>query len=217
MFANEFFDRRGISTHFLLKRLLDLVVCGLGILILSPLLLLIAVLIYLDSPGPIFFRQERIGLGRQVFRVWKFRTMVVDAEKRLVDLEAQNESRGGVLFKLKADPRVTRLGQFLRRTSLDELPQLFNVLRGQMSLVGPRPLQLRDCNLAFQADSARFEHRLTVLPGVTGLWQVSGRSELCFDDLLHLDEQYIREWSLMLDLRILLKTVVVVLLRKGAY
>jgi exopolysaccharide biosynthesis polyprenyl glycosylphosphotransferase len=217
MFADEFLDRRGASAAFLAKRLLDVSAAGLGVLVLSPLLVCLCVLIRLDSRGPIFFRQQRLGLGGQTFRIWKFRTMVCDAERRLAELEALNESKGGVLFKLKTDPRVTRIGHWLRRTSLDELPQLLNVLQGHMSLVGPRPLQLRDCTLAFQADSARFEHRHTVLPGVTGLWQVSGRSEVGFEQMLRLDEQYIRNWSLQLDLEILLKTVAVVLRRKGAY
>jgi lipopolysaccharide/colanic/teichoic acid biosynthesis glycosyltransferase len=199
------------------KRLLDTLIAVPTVILLGPLLVLLAVLIRLDSPGPVFFRQPRLGQGGRIFRVWKFRTMVVDAEARLAALEALNESEGGVLFKLRADPRVTRLGRFLRRTSLDELPQLFNVLQGHMSLVGPRPLQLRDCERAAALDAERFAHRQTVLPGVTGLWQVSGRSNLGFQEMLLLDEEYIRRRSLVLDCAILLKTVAVVLRRDGAY
>jgi exopolysaccharide biosynthesis polyprenyl glycosylphosphotransferase len=199
------------------KRVIDFVGAGLGILFLSPLMLGIALLIRLDSEGPIFFRQPRLGRGGKPFIVWKFRTMEVNAEKRLKELEQLNESKGGVLFKMKEDPRVTRTGKFLRRTSLDELPQLFNVLQGQMSLVGPRPLQLRDSALASKVNPDVFAKRLTVMPGVTGLWQVSGRSEVSFDEMLHLDIHYIEHWSLLLDLRIIWRTIQVVLTRKGAY
>jgi len=199
------------------KRVIDFIGAGLGILFLSLLMLGIALLIRLDSEGPIFFRQQRLGRGGKPFIVWKFRTMEVNAEKRLQELEQLNESKGGVLFKMKEDPRVTRIGKFLRRTSLDELPQLFNVLQGHMSLVGPRPLQLRDSALASKVNPDVFAKRLTVMPGVTGLWQVSGRSEVAFDDMLHLDIHYIEHWSLLLDLRIIWRTIQVVVTSKGAY
>ncbi len=199
------------------KRVIDFVGAGLGLLFLSPLMLGIALLIRLDSEGAIFFRQPRLGRGGKPFIVWKFRTMEVNAEKRLKELEQLNESEGGVLFKIKEDPRVTRIGKFLRRTSLDELPQLFNVLQGQMSLVGPRPLQLRDSALASKANPDVFAKRLTVMPGVTGLWQVNGRSEVSFDHMLHLDIHYIEHWSLLLDLRIIWRTIQVVVTSKGAY
>jgi exopolysaccharide biosynthesis polyprenyl glycosylphosphotransferase len=199
------------------KRVIDFVGAGLGLLFLSPLMLGIALLIRLDSEGPVFFRQQRLGHNGKPFIVWKFRTMEVDAEKRLKKLEQLNESEGGVLFKMKKDPRVTHIGKFLRRTSLDELPQLFNVLQGYMSLVGPRPLQLRDSALAIKANRDAFLQRLTVMPGMTGLWQVSGRSEVSFDDMLHLDIHYIEHWSLWLDLRIIWQTIQVVLISKGAY
>ena len=203
--------------QFSLKRVIDFLGAGLGILFFSPLMLGIALLIRLDSPGPVFFRQARLGRCGKTFKVYKFRTMGANAEKRLQELEQLNESEGGVLFKIKSDPRVTRIGKVLRSTSLDELPQLFNVLQGQMSLVGPRPLQLRDCELAIKGNPNAFATRLTVIPGVTGLWQVSGRSEVAFEDMLRLDIQYIKHWSLWLDLRIIWQTIQVVLTRKGAY
>ncbi len=196
------------------KRLMDYCGAGLGVLLLLPLGLAIALAIRLDSPGPIFFRQPRIGLHGKPFRVWKFRTMVANAPQMQADLEAQNQGSDGVLFKLKADPRITPVGQFLRRTSLDELPQLLNVLQGQMSLVGPRPLPLRDV-----AHFEEWHHiRHQVLPGITGLWQISGRSDIdSFDDAARLDLYYIDNWSLNLDLDILLETCRIVFLGKGAY
>jgi exopolysaccharide biosynthesis polyprenyl glycosylphosphotransferase len=199
------------------KRALDLIGAGLGLIALSPLLVLLAILIRIDSPGPVLFRQRRRGLEGQVFSMLKFRTMRPDAEARLQELEARNESAGGVLFKMRDDPRVTRLGRFLRRTSLDELPQLWNVLRGEMSLVGPRPLQLRDSALLSERDPAGYLNRLAVLPGLTGLWQISGRSELDSNGMVRLDLDYITTWSLGLDLRILCRTVGVVLTRRGAH
>lgn len=197
-----------------LKRSLDYLAAGLGVIVLAPLLAAIAIAIRLDSPGPVFFRQERTGLHGKVFQVWKFRTMGVDAPQRQADLERHNQSGDGVLFKLKVDPRVTQVGQWLRRTSLDELPQLFNVLQGQMSLVGPRPLPLRD--VAQFDDWHHIRHQ--VLPGITGLWQISGRSDIdSFDDAARLDLHYIDHWSLNLDLDILMETLRIVLLGKGAY
>lgn len=198
------------------KRAMDLVGAALGLLFLSPLLALFALLIKLDSPGPVLFRQRRQGLDGQVFTMLKFRTMRPDAEDQLRELEARNESAGGVLFKMRQDPRVTRLGRFLRRTSLDELPQLWNVLRGEMSLVGPRPLQLRDSALLGELDPAGYWGRMSVLPGLTGLWQVGGRSELDSAGMVRLDLDYITSWSIALDIRILCRTVVVVLTGRGA-
>lgn len=207
------------TAQFIGKRVIDFLGAGLGILFLSPLLLIVALLIRLDSEGPIFFRQQRLGRGGRPFWMWKFRTMEVNAEKRLKELEQLNESEGGVLFKMKDDPRVTRIGKVLRRTSLDELPQLFNVLQGHMSLVGPRPLQLRDCTLAMTIKAYReaFAKRVTLMPGVTGLWQISGRSEVAFEDMLHLDIDYIENWSLWSDLRIIWQTILVVVTGRGAY
>lgn len=202
---------------YTLKRSIDYACTVFSLLILSPLMLLIALLIRLESNGPIFFRQQRMGKDGQLFWIWKFRTMVPDAEQRLKDLEHLNESRGGVLFKIKDDPRVTPLGRFLRRTSLDELPQLFNVLQGQMSLVGPRPLPLRDCDRLRKESETSLARRLEVLPGVTGLWQVSGRSRLGADRMIQLDCYYIDRWSLWLDLQIIVRTLTVLLDKGGAY
>jgi exopolysaccharide biosynthesis polyprenyl glycosylphosphotransferase len=196
------------------KRILDYLGAGAGTLLIAPLLVGIAIAIRLDSPGPVFFRQERIGLHGQHFWVWKFRTMVSNAECQQAALEHYNQTTDGILFKLKRDPRITRVGAFLRRTSLDELPQLFNVLRGEMSLVGPRPLPVRDV-----AKFAAWHHiRRQVLPGITGLWQISGRSDIdTFDDVARLDLHYIDNWSLNLDLEILMETLHIVCVGKGAY
>ncbi|MEC4813480.1 MAG: sugar transferase [Scytonema sp. PMC 1069.18] len=202
------------GSDFWVKRCFDLCCSIILIIILLPFYLLIALFIKLDSPGPVLFRQDRIGLHCKKFKIWKFRTMVANAEKLQAALEVKNEIKDGVLFKLKDDPRITRVGHFLRRSSLDELPQLFNVLLGQMSLVGPRPLPLRDVERFQKMHFIRQE----VLPGITGLWQVSGRSNIKnFEDGVKLDIAYIENWSLWLDLKILLKTFQVVLQKTGAY
>jgi exopolysaccharide biosynthesis polyprenyl glycosylphosphotransferase len=203
-----------LGWDYRIKRLLDLMGALLGIILLSPLFIFVAIAIKLTSAGPIFFRQERMGLHKKVFQMWKFRTMVTNAEQLQQELEAENQSQDGIMFKIKGDPRIIPIGHFLRRTSIDELPQLFNVLLGQMSLVGPRPLPLRDVE--------RFDDwhhiRHQVLPGITGLWQISGRSDIeDFDDAARLDLYYIDNWSLNLDLDILVETVRMVLFGKGAY
>jgi lipopolysaccharide/colanic/teichoic acid biosynthesis glycosyltransferase len=187
-----------------------------GLLFLSPILALVAMLIRLDSPGPILFRQRRVGLSGQTFTCLKFRTMVLDAEQRLNALEARNEASCGVLFKIKNDPRITPLGRLLRRTSLDELPQLWNVLVGEMSLIGPRPLQLRDSERLESLEPDGYSRRLTALPGLTGPWQVAGRSQVGGGEMLDLDLDYVENWSLKTDLVILFKTIVVVATCKGA-
>lgn len=211
-------EARSLQLQIVSKRLVDLVGSLFGLILLAPAFVVIAILIRTDSPGPIFFRQKRMGLNGQHFQVLKFRTMVVDAENQLVRLEALNESEGGILFKMKNDPRVTRIGEFLRRTSIDELPQLINVLLGEMSLVGPRPLQERDCERAHGlVEQRKLACRQSVLPGMTGLWQIRGRSELNFDQMLQLDLEYVDRWSLWFDLYILLRTVLVVLASEGAY
>jgi exopolysaccharide biosynthesis polyprenyl glycosylphosphotransferase len=203
-----------VGSDFWLKRSFDFCAAVVLILLVSPLYLYIAVKIKLDSKGPVFFRQERMGLHGKKFKIWKFRTMVTNADKLQEALETQNEIKDGVLFKLKDDPRVTRIGQFLRRYSLDELPQLFNVVVGEMSLVGPRPLPMRDVERFQRMHFIRQE----VLPGITGLWQVSGRSDIDnFEDAVKLDISYIENWSIWLDLKILLQTVGVVLRKTGAY
>jgi exopolysaccharide biosynthesis polyprenyl glycosylphosphotransferase len=197
---------------FALKRAFDVVLAMIMLLALSPLLLIIVLAVRLSSRGPVLFRSVRPGIGQQPFPCLKFRTMHTDAEQRLADLESLNEA-SGALFKIRDDPRLTPIGRFLRRFSLDELPQLVNVLRGEMSLVGPRPLPLRDYELMQEWHRKRY----LVLPGMTGLWQVSGRSELDFDDLVRLDFIYLERWSLALDLAILVKTLPAVLSRRGAY
>jgi len=198
----------------LVKRAMDVVGAGLGLLLLALPLLAVAAAVRFSSPGSVLFRQLRLGRGGRPFHVLKFRTMVADAENRLGDLEARNES-GGVLFKIRDDPRVTALGRFLRQTSLDELPQLINVFKGQMTLVGPRPLQLRDSRLLEAQDPQAFAVRLSVTPGITGPWQVSGRSE-AGDNMVQLDLDYIESWSLAQDLKILLRTIPAVLTTRGA-
>jgi len=199
------------------KRAMDVAGALVGLLLLAPVMLAISLLIRLDSPGPVLFRQLRRGYRGRLFWVLKFRTMVVDAEQRLKDLEKKNESSGGVLFKLRDDPRITPLGRFLRRSSLDELPQLINVLRKEMSLVGPRPLQLRDSDKLQELDPDGYACRLGVMPGLTGPWQVGGRSEVDYSHMVRLDREYAENWSLGGDLWIILRTFVVVLLGRGAY
>jgi exopolysaccharide biosynthesis polyprenyl glycosylphosphotransferase len=196
---------------WLFKNLMDRVIAAFGLLLFSPLLAAVAVGIKMADHGPVFFRQRRVGREGKTFRVWKFRTMYVDAEERLAALVDQNEA-DGMLFKIKNDPRVTPVGRFLRASSLDELPQLINVLLGEMSLVGPRPLPAEDGD--FLGDVRR---RLLVRPGITGLWQVSGRSDLSWDDAVRLDLYYVDNWSLTFDLTIMWRTVGVVLRSKGAY
>jgi lipopolysaccharide/colanic/teichoic acid biosynthesis glycosyltransferase len=200
----------------LVKRTMDVVGSAFALVLLMPVLLLVAALIRLDSPGPALFRQRRLGRGGRTFWCLKFRTMTADAERRLAELEPLNESAGGVLFKIRQDPRVTRIGRLLRKTSLDELPQFFNVLKGEMALVGPRPLQLRDCELLEAMDPEGFRRRLDVPQGLTGAWQVGGRSELDSDGMLRLDLDYVDRWSIGLDIRILCRTVVVVIAGRGA-
>lgn len=198
--------------RLLAKRCLDVVLGGLVLVATLPVLTIAAIAIKITSPGPILFTQQRYGLNKRKFTMYKLRTMVIGAETQQELLEARNEASGPV-FKIREDPRITRVGRVLRRLSIDELPQLVNVLRGDMSLVGPRPLPMRDVGRFSEPALMR---RFSVHPGITGLWQVSGRSELPFDDWIRLDLQYIDEWSLQLDLRILLRTVPTVVQRRGA-
>jgi len=200
--------------HLLLKRWIDVVGSLVALIVLSPLLLCIAIAIRLDSPGPVLFRQERVGLGGRVFRVLKFRTMRLGADEEKAGLAHLNHTRDPRLFKIPNDPRVTRVGAWLRRWSLDELPQLWNVLVGDMSLVGPRPFPVSD--LAGYQDHHFL--RLSAKPGITGLWQVKGRSEIVdFEEVVRLDREYIERWSVWLDLGIMLQTLPAVLRRRGAY
>lgn len=194
------------------KRLFDVTLSGLFLLFFSPLLAVVALAVRLDSEGPVLFRQERIGIRGTPFTMFKFRSMAVDAEQQLQELMEQNEGHG-VLFKLKADPRVTRVGAVLRRYSLDELPQLINVFRGSMSLVGPRPPLTAEVD----AYEEHVRRRLLVKPGLTGLWQVSGRSNLSWQDSVRLDLYYVENWSMTADVVILFRTLRAVLKRDGAY
>ncbi|CAN5783634.1 sugar transferase [soil metagenome] len=200
----------------LAKRVVDLCGAVAGLILLAPLMVAIAFLIRLSSPGSALFRQRRMGRRGEPFWFYKFRTMYQDAEARLAELEDRNESAGGVLFKIRNDPRVTPLGRFLRRTSLDELPQLFNVLLGQMSLVGPRPLQLRDDERLRELHPLTYARRLSVTPGLTGAWQVGGRSDEDCIGMIRLDLDYVEHWSLGRDLMILCQTIPAVLSGRGA-
>lgn len=194
------------------RKLVESFVAALALLVLSPLLITIALAVRLTSPGPAIFKQERIGKDGQPFRIWKFRTMVDGADNQLGDLLAQHDRDGEPLFKVPKDPRITPLGQFLRKTSLDELPQLVNVARGEMAFIGPRPQRAEEVALYTE----RERDRLTIPPGITGLWQVNGRSDLPWQQAVELDLRYVRERSPVLDLQILLKTFVVVFARRGA-
>jgi exopolysaccharide biosynthesis polyprenyl glycosylphosphotransferase len=200
------------GTRKLLKATFDRVVAGIALIVLAPVLLVLGLLVRVTSSGPAFFRQERVGRDGATFRLWKFRSMTVDAEARREELLDLNEF-DGPLFKIRNDPRITRIGAFLRKYSLDELPQLINVVRGEMSLVGPRP--------PLPAEVAMYEghahRRLLVKPGITGLWQVSGRSDLGWDETVQLDLRYVEDWSLGLDIVLLARTVVSVLKGRGAY
>lgn len=198
--------------HLVIKRASDILFSALGLIILSPLFLIVAILIKLETRGPVFFFQERLGYNKRRFRMIKFRTMVNHAEEKQQELEHLNEMSGPV-FKIKNDPRVTRIGKMLRRTSIDELPQLICVLKGDMSLVGPRPLPLRDCN-GFNKEWQK--RRFSIKPGLTCLWQINGRNTIPFHQWMELDMEYIDNWSLLLDLKILLKTIPIVLKCTGA-
>jgi exopolysaccharide biosynthesis polyprenyl glycosylphosphotransferase len=196
----------------ILKRILDIVGSALLLISSFPLFAIVAALIKITSPGPVFFQQERVGLNKRRFLIYKFRTMVTNAEQMMSQLEKLNEVSGPV-FKIKDDPRITAIGKWLRRTSIDELPQFFNVLKGDMSLVGPRPLPVRDYQ-GFNEDWQR--RRFSVRPGITCLWQVQGRSSIGFEQWMELDVQYLDEWSLWLDLKILARTIPAVMRGSGA-
>ncbi len=195
-----------------LKRLLDIAVAAVMLVLLSPLLLVAVIAIKLDSEGPVLFIQQRVGFNKRRFRIFKFRTMHRDAEARMKEIEHLNE-KSGPIFKIRNDPRITRVGKWLRKTSIDELPQLINVLLGDMSIVGPRPLAVRD---ALRMEVAWQKRRFSVKPGLTCLWQVSGRSNLSFEQWMQLDLEYIDHWSLGLDGVILLRTIPAILLARGA-
>ena len=200
------------GSSLLAKRLFDLVGAAIGVVVLAPVMVVVAIAIRLDSRGPVIFAQERVGQNRRRFPTYKFRTMVEGADGMQVDLEHLNEANGPV-FKIRSDPRITRIGGFLRKSSLDELPQLFNVLRGDMSLVGPRPLPVRDVE---RIEVRWHRRRFSVKPGITCTWQASGR-EPDFDEWIRTDMEYIDDWSLGLDLKIILKTIPAVLTHQGAH
>jgi exopolysaccharide biosynthesis polyprenyl glycosylphosphotransferase len=200
------------GAQWITKRIFDIAVGALIAVVALPLWALIALAVKISSPGPVLYADPRVGLGEEEFRMLKFRTMFQGADRQQAALEETNEA-GGALFKIREDPRVTRVGRFLRRFSLDEIPNVINVLRGEMSLVGPRPLPTRD----FALLEPWHRRRYNVLPGMTGLWQVSGRSDLSFDDLVRLDFYYLENWSIWLDITILFKTPFAVFAQRGAY
>ena len=201
-----------VGWQLVMKRVLDLILSAAAIILTLPIMLLAAVMMKLDSPGPILFAQKRIGYNKRIFRCYKFRTMVMDAEKLQAGLESRNEMDGPV-FKIKDDPRITKVGKWLRKFSIDELPQFFNVIRGEMSLVGPRPLPMRDFE-NFEEDW--LHRRCSVLPGLTCTWQINGRSNIGFEKWIKLDMQYIDNWNLYEDLKILIKTIPVIIRGQGA-
>jgi exopolysaccharide biosynthesis polyprenyl glycosylphosphotransferase len=203
-------DRIG---YLVTKRIMDIVLSSVGIIFLFPVFALVSILIKLEDPkGPVFFAQMRIGKNEKPFKMYKFRSMVTNAEELLEKLLDKNEI-SGAMFKMKDDPRITRIGKFIRKTSIDELPQLFNVLRGDMSLVGPRPPLPREVEDYTSYD----KQRLLVTPGCTGLWQVSGRNSVGFSEMVELDLQYIRESSFLNDIKIIMKTVLVLFGSKDAF
>jgi exopolysaccharide biosynthesis polyprenyl glycosylphosphotransferase len=202
-----------IRGAYLVKRLIDIVAAIILLIVLMPLFILIMALIYLSSPGPVFYKQTRVGRWGKLFTMWKFRSMYPDADARLKEVMAENEMTGGVIFKMKNDPRIIPVGRFIRKASIDELPQLWNVLKGDMSLVGPRPALPSEVNQYSLQDRQRLE----VIPGITCIWQVSGRSNIPFPQQVQLDVEYIQSQSLLLDIKLLLKTIPAVLLSRGAY
>ncbi len=199
--------------YFFIKRLIDIIGSSIGLIVLVPLFLVVAYKIKReDVEGPVFFSQERVGKNGKIFRMYKFRSMCINAEEQLVSLLQHNEVEGA-MFKMKEDPRVTKIGKFIRKTSIDELPQLWNVLKGDMSLVGPRPPLIREVN-----EYSDYEkQRLLVKPGCTGLWQVSGRNHVGFEEMVRLDIKYIRTIGLINDMKIIFKTIIVMIKPNGAY
>ncbi|WP_440602867.1 sugar transferase [Bacillus sp. GB_SG_008] len=206
-------DVNGRKGYLAAKRCIDFIGALCGLILLSPVFLIVALLIkYEDSKGPVFFKQIRVGKDGKEFYMYKFRSMVTDAEERLNDLLQHNEV-SGAMFKMKEDPRVTKIGRFIRKTSIDELPQLLNVLKGEMSLVGPRPPLLREVKEYTEYD----KQRLMVTPGCTGLWQVTGRNDVGFNEMVQLDLEYIQKRSFVFDMKIILKTIKVMFGSNNAY
>ncbi|MCA1032234.1 sugar transferase [Bacillus timonensis] len=206
-------ENEQIKSYLLMKRLLDVVGATIGLFILFPLFVVIAVMIKIEDPkGSIFFKQLRVGKDGKEFNMYKFRSMVSNAEELLPQLLIHNES-SGALFKIKKDPRITRIGRFIRKTSFDEFPQLWNIMKGDMSLVGPRPPLPREVEQYTEYD----KQRLAVIPGCTGLWQISGRSNLGFAEMVELDLKYIRERTLLNDIKIIMKTFLILFNSESAY
>jgi exopolysaccharide biosynthesis polyprenyl glycosylphosphotransferase len=200
------------STSLAIKRTVDLVAGTLGMIVSIPIILITAVPLLIESKGPLFFKQERVGKNGRTFNMYKLRSMYVDAEQRKAEL-MKNNKMDGLMFKMDDDPRITKVGKFIRKYSIDELPQFFNVIKGDMSLVGTRPPTLDE----FEQYESKHKRRLSMRPGITGMWQVSGRSDIQdFEEVVRLDCKYIDEWSMWLDIKILFKTVAVVLKHKGA-
>ncbi len=202
-----------VKGAYFAKRLFDIVFSTALLVILAPVFLIVAIAIWFEDHGPVLFKQTRVGRWGSLFTMWKFRSMYTDAEEQKKELIEKNEMEGGVLFKMKDDPRITKVGRIIRKTSIDELPQLWNVFKGEMSLVGPRPpipLEVDEYSLADR-------RRLEVIPGITCIWQVSGRSDIPFDQQVELDVQYIESQSFWTDIKILLKTVPALLFGTGAY
>lgn len=200
--------------QLLMKLGFDYTASMFGLILLSPIMLITALAIKIDSPGPVFFKQERVGRNGDLFNIIKFRSMCTDAERLQKELDKQNKIKDGMMFKMDDDPRVTKVGRFIRKYSIDELPQLFNVLRREMSLVGTRPPTVSEV----EKYERKHRRRISINPGITGMWQVSGRSDILdFETVVELDTQYIDQWTFMLDMKLLMKTVVTVISRKGAY
>ena len=202
-----------VQGAYLVKRIFDIIIAAILLVLLIPVFVGVAIAIRLEDPGPILFKQTRVGRWGELFTMWKFRSMFTDAEERKKELMEQNEMEGGVLFKMKDDPRITKVGRIIRKTSIDELPQLWNVLKGDMSLVGPRPPVPAEVDQYSLSDRRRLE----VIPGITCIWQISGRSDIPFDQQVELDAQYIESQSFWTDIKILLKTVPALLFGAGAY
>ena len=204
-------NERSNVLYEVIKRIIDIVASFTGLIVLSPLMLVVSILIKLESKGEVIFKQKRVGLNGKEFYMYKFRSMVINAEELKAELESQNEM-SGPMFKIKDDPRITKIGKFIRKTSIDELPQLINVIKGDMSLVGPRP--------SLPKEVERFEpgmkERLEVKPGLTCIWQISGRNNIDFEDWMKLDIKYVRERSFTLDIKLILKTVLVLFGDKNA-
>ncbi|CDN45264.1 sugar transferase [Paenibacillus sp. P22] len=206
-------NKRNLTGYLMMKRAMDIVAASIGLIFLMPVFLLLAIAIKIEDPkGPVFFSQKRVGKGERPFHMYKFRSMVSNAEELLADLLEKNEIQGA-MFKMKDDPRITRIGKFIRKTSIDELPQLWNVVRGDMSLVGPRPPLPREV----AEYTAYDKQRLKVTPGCTGLWQVSGRNSLSFSEMVELDIQYIQNRNILFDTSIVIKTIKLLLGSKNAY